>query len=161
MKNKLIDHFGTDIVIGNLDGKSDIITLKITASYIIHNFHKSQKNEASNERENLLLTAAKLIKSDIQSMQYDKSFYPASETVKSIDDNLAFLPKSLLIVLNNIFVEKDSKLKIAVVGQAIMQACAPKNVICPLQLALGLQMHHQFCSRFLIDTLFQYVNKSE
>jgi len=155
MKNKLIEHFGTDIVIGELDGKSDIITLKITASYIIHNFHKSQKNEASNERENILLTAAKLIKNDIQSMQYDKSFYPASENVKSIEDNLAFLPKSLLIFLNNIFVEKDCKLKIAVVGQAIMQACAPRNVICPLQLALGLQMHHQFSSRFLIDTLFQ------
>ncbi|XP_060587651.1 uncharacterized protein LOC132743142 [Ruditapes philippinarum] len=136
MKNKLIEHFGSDIVIGNLDGKSDIITLKTTASSIIHNFHKRQQNEQSDEQENIITTAAKLIKNDIQSIQCDKSFYPSSENVKSLKENLAFLPTSLLVFLNNIFVEKNSDVKIATIGQAIMQACIPRNVICPLQLGL-------------------------
>ncbi|XP_060603948.1 uncharacterized protein LOC132756825 [Ruditapes philippinarum] len=155
MKNKLIEHFGSDIVIGNLDGKSDFISLKTTASSIIHNFHKRQQNEQSDERENIITTAAKLIKNDIQSIQCDKSFYPSSENVKSLKENLAFVPTSLLVFLNNIFVEKNSEVKIATIGQAIMQACIPRNVICPLQLGLGVQMHHHFGSKFLVETLFQ------
>lgn len=39
------------------------------------------------------------------------------------------------------------------IGQAIMQACRPRALIAPLQLGLGMQMHHHFGSKFLIDTL--------
>ena len=38
-------------------------------------------------------------------------------------------------------------------GQAIMQACRPRALIAPLQLGLGVQMHHHFGSKFFIDTL--------
>ena len=41
----------------------------------------------------------------------------------------------------------------AAVGQAIMQAARPRAIIAPLQLGLGLQMHHHFASKFLIETL--------
>ena len=34
-----------------------------------------------------------------------------------------------------------------------MQAVTPHAVICPLQLALSVQLDHHFCSRFLIDTI--------
>ena len=34
-----------------------------------------------------------------------------------------------------------------------MQACRPRALIAPLQLGLGVQMHHHFVSKCLIDTL--------
>ena len=44
-------------------------------------------------------------------------------------------------------------MKIASIGQAIMQAARPRVLLAPLQFGLGVQMHHHFGSRFLIDAL--------
>ena len=41
----------------------------------------------------------------------------------------------------------------ASIGQAIVQATRPRAILSPLQLGLGIQMHHHFGSKFLIDTL--------
>ena len=44
-------------------------------------------------------------------------------------------------------------MKIASIGQAIMQAARPRVLLAPLQFGLGVQMHYHFGSRFLIDAL--------
>ena len=54
------------------------------------------------------------------------------------------------------FVAKGSDKRIASTGQAIMQAVRPKAIIAPLQIGLGVQMHRQFGSRFLIDSLHSH-----
>ena len=41
-------------------------------------------------------------------------------------------------------------MKIAAIGQAIMQAARPRVLLAPLQFGLGVQMHHHFASRFLM-----------
>ena len=51
------------------------------------------------------------------------------------------------------FVGKKVDVMLASIGQAIMHAKRPRVLLAPLQLGLGLQIHHQFSSRFLIDTL--------
>ncbi|CAG2210631.1 unnamed protein product [Mytilus edulis] len=53
-----------------------------------------------------------------------------------------------------LFCEADCVTKISAIGHAIIQATRPRSVIAPLQIGLGIQMHHHFSSRFLIDTLF-------
>ena len=45
------------------------------------------------------------------------------------------------------------KMKISAIGQAIIQAARPRAVLAPLQLAFGMQMHHHFRSRYLIESL--------
>ncbi len=47
-------------------------------------------------------------------------------------------------------------MKLASVGQSIMQAVQPRSIIAPLQLGLGLQMYHHFASQFLINTLHEH-----
>ena len=37
-----------------------------------------------------------------------------------------------------------------------MQAVRPKAIVAPLQIGLGVQMHRQFGSRFLIDSLHSH-----
>ena len=49
--------------------------------------------------------------------------------------------------------EKKADLKIASIGQAIIQAARPRVLIAPLQVGLAVQMHHHFGSQFLIDSL--------
>ena len=44
-------------------------------------------------------------------------------------------------------------MKIASIGQAIMQAARPRVLLPPLQFGLGVQVHHHFGSHFLIDAL--------
>ena len=52
-----------------------------------------------------------------------------------------------------LIVGKGAKMKIASIGQAIMQAARPRVLLAPLQFGLGVQMHHHFGSRFLIEAL--------
>ena len=49
----------------------------------------------------------------------------------------------------NLFVGKLTKIKVAPIGQAIMQSVRPRILNLPLQLGLGVQMQRQFGSRFL------------
>lgn len=51
------------------------------------------------------------------------------------------------------FGEANRGLKIAIIGQAIVQAVGPRTIIAPLQLGLGVQAHHSFKSKFLVETL--------
>ncbi len=44
-------------------------------------------------------------------------------------------------------------MKIATIGQAILQAARPCVILSPLQLGLGVQLHHHFASKYLIDIL--------
>ena len=48
---------------------------------------------------------------------------------------------------------KDVDLKRASIGQAIMQAARPRVLLAPLQIGLGVQLHHHFASRLLIDSV--------
>lgn len=98
-------------------------------------------------------TAAKLITSDIKNLDASNTNYPCSGEMSSVDQALEFIPNLLQVFLKNIFVGKDISLKLASIGQAIIQAARPKAVIAPLQLGLGVQMHHHFASKFLIDSL--------
>ncbi len=44
-------------------------------------------------------------------------------------------------------------MKIGTIGQAILQAARPCVILAQHQLGLGVQLHHHFASKFLIDTL--------
>ena len=59
-------------------------------------------------------------------------------------------PLLCFCLLNQVF---KQSLKTASIGQATMQAARPRDLIVPLQLGLGIQMHHQFSSIFLVDSL--------
>ena len=73
--------------------------------------------------------------------------------MSSIEKNFAFIPDLFRLFLCILFVGKDLELQIAWVGQAIVQATRPRVILAPLQLGLGVQMHHHFACKFLIDSL--------
>ncbi|XP_006825118.1 protection of telomeres protein 1-like [Saccoglossus kowalevskii] len=74
--------------------------------------------------------------------------------MESEEECLAFVPESLKCFLKEIFV--DIGVKLASIGQAIIQASHPRVLLAPLQIGLAVQLHHHFASRFLIDSLHRH-----
>lgn len=97
--------------------------------------------------------AGKLILSDILSMHFCKDEYPHPEDLASVEKQLSFIPSSLSELLMIIIQSKKRDLKMVGIGQAIVQAARPRAVIAPVQIGLGVQMHHHFRSKHLIQTL--------
>ncbi|KAK3101064.1 hypothetical protein FSP39_000693 [Pinctada imbricata] len=107
--------------------------------------------DSEEEKNRIILAAAKLIKSDIRSVPVEREYYPSTDTLSSGQKNLDFVPKGLQHFLRELIPE--SQLKMTSIGQAIMQASRPRSLIAPLQLGLAVQLHHNFGSRFLLDEL--------
>lgn len=155
MKQQLKKHVGHELVFTEIHGKKNIVTFRRKASSILNDFFKNA-NHDENDKERIVKTAAELIKSDIKGVMQSKDNYATSLEMSSVENSLQFIPESLQLLLSTIFVGKDKEMKICSIGQAIMQAARPRALLLPLQLGLGVQMHHQFASKFLIETLDKF-----
>ncbi|XP_045211013.2 uncharacterized protein LOC123562441 [Mercenaria mercenaria] len=154
MKRKLVEYFGDALVISSKEGQVDKFTLRQTASSILHSFEENKRQRTEEEEKTRLIkTVPKLIKSDILDIPADNNVYPSPDSIGSSDKNRCFIPQSLLLLLNLLFSEKDKDVKIASIGQAIIQSCRPRSIQAPLQIGLAVQLYHHFGSRFLIDNL--------
>lgn len=157
MKDQLLHHFGDKIIIAQINGKPNVVTFRGVASSILHDFYHQQKDmDPETEKLCLIKTAADLIRSDIKSVAQNKDIYPTSLEMSTVHAATKFLPESLKLLLEMLFVGKGKDLKVCSLGQAIMQATRPRVLQAPLLLGLGIQMHFHFASRFLIDTLFAH-----
>ena len=92
MKDKLEEHFGENIIITNLHGKPNLVTLRKTAASILNEFHAKDANPVQ-EKMNIVETAAKLIRSDIKLVSTCSEKYPSVET--DVHKHLELLPPSL------------------------------------------------------------------
>lgn len=151
MKARLQEHFSDQIIITEINGKPNVATFRSTVANILHDFHAQPKNfDLETEKLNIIRTASKLIKSDIKLIKTSNDIYPLIET--EAETNANFLPQTLKLFLEGLLASKDD-VKVASIGQAIIQAARPRVILAPLQVGLGVQLHHHFASRFLIDTL--------
>ena len=73
--------------------------------------------------------------------------------MESQEAGINYLPETLKTLLKELFSGKKTDVKVASIGQSVMQATRPKVLLAPLQFGLGVQLYHHFASRFLIDTL--------
>lgn len=149
---KITEYFQCEIVMAEVNGKKNVITFKSTADSLLHSFYRKSDSSA-HEKEALIQTAANLIAEDIKALSSDRRCYPTSEEIASMDAYSKYIPQSLMMFLEHIFTGKVQKGKVASIGQCIVQGCLPRSTIAPLQIGLGVQMHHDFGSKFLIDTL--------
>lgn len=155
MKTKLLEHFGDKIIITDINGKPNVVTFKTTATSILQEFHVQQKDvDIDAEQLNIIKAAAKLIKNDLKSIATLGDSYPVIAT--DAESHVDYLPATLSTFLGVVLTGKDNSVKLASIGQAIVQAARPRVVIAPLQIGLAVQLHHNFASRFLIDTLHHH-----
>ncbi len=153
MKIKLKEEFGSDIVIGTLKGKPSVVMFKTNVDSLLNEFYSQPRNEnPEQEKLTLIDTVAKMIRNDIKDIEQDGTIYPSSIEMSNSETALSFLPNALRALLQNIMIS-SSDVKVASIGQSIVQAAKPRSVLAPLQLGLALQVHHHFGSRFLVDSL--------
>ena len=154
MKKKLQDEFKDEIVFTEINGKANVVTFRARAKNILHNFYEESKQDqdADKNKDLLLKAAAELLKEDIKLVATNPEQYPDLTTNK-LSDCLEGVPESLRKFLQLLFSGKEESIKHAFIGQAVMQAVRPKVLMVPLQMQLGVQLHHVFRSRFLIDQL--------
>ena len=154
LKNRLTEHFKNEIVFTEINGKQNVVTFRSKAKNILHDFYKSSKSsDVGVEKTRIIETAAILLKNEIRECDSTAPSYPSTEDMESRTRCKEFLLPSLRLLLEKMFVAKSTDLRTASIGQAIMQAVRPKAIVAPLQIGLGVQMHRQFVSRFLIDSL--------
>ena len=135
MKKKLQDWFGDNIIISGTDGRYNMITFGKTVSNIILDYHKENRLEDPDEEKfRLIEFAAKLIRTEINLLYKNKEYYPSASEISSNDENKSYLPPVLLTFLKTLIGDKLNVLKQVSIGQAIMQACRPCSLICPIPL---------------------------
>ena len=150
MKDKVENYFGENVIITNVNGRPNVVTLRKTATSILNEFHKQQRNDDPEaEKMNIVDSAAKLIKSDIKLVSTCSENYPTIKT--NVQSHIDFLPSTLKLFLEGVLAGKNTAMKIVSIGQAIVQSARPRGVLSPLQVGLAIQLHHSFASRFLIN----------
>ena len=101
----------------------------------------------------ILKAASKLILDDVRKKVHDKDEYPAFNEVESLERNLENLPNSLTNFLS--FLISD-ELKIASIGQALVQSMRHKTYVSPIPFRLSASLDNTFGSRWLIDFLHKF-----
>ena len=157
MKTRLEEHFGERIMLTVINVKPNVVTFRTTARAVLQEYYKQrQEINTDEEKMKLVRAAAKLIKEDIKAVETSHEIYPSCDDLESQEAGMKYLPDTLLALLEGMFAGKNYCVKVASIGQAMMQATRPRVLLAPLQLGLGVQLHHHFASRFLIDSLHHH-----
>jgi len=146
LKTKLIEHYKEHVYVFKSDGRSDIVGFKHMSGFFMEEFMK-KTNQTSTD---MIMAAAKVIKSDIREIQKDKTVYPSLLEMKDFEYESEWVPESLQIFLGLIF---PSKLKQISIGQCIVQASRSRSLIAPIPFGIGVDLDKSFATRWFVDHL--------
>ena len=73
MKARLKEHFGDQILITEINGKSNVVTFRSTAETTLQEFQNDHPEE---EKKHIIKAASKLIKNDIKLIEPSTENYP-------------------------------------------------------------------------------------
>ncbi|KAJ8894123.1 hypothetical protein PR048_006733 [Dryococelus australis] len=130
----------------NVSGRKNVICLSDTAHKIINILYKDRDSNLETEKLRIVLTAADIIKEDIQKMAYDHTTYPATNYMKSGGENL--IPNTLATFTPRL------RRNCVAINHAIISAVRPKSFLSPLQIGLALTLHRFYGSKHLINIVF-------
>ena len=113
MKQRLLETLEDDIIIASVNGKQDVVTFRTKTSKILQDFYNEKKsNDPIIEAERIILTAAQLLKTEIKKTNSTSECYPTSDEIGSLHYCNQFLPRSLRLLLENMFASKNNTLKV-------------------------------------------------
>lgn len=161
IKRRLLERFGDDLTVSELDGKTNVVTLKERAETILHESYVAAAVDEDSDIENIRLarSVGSIIKQDIQNIEQSTDVYPTPSDV-AIDKLEATVPDTLKEVIKALFSEsrsasaKQKKLLLrTALCHAVMHAVSDQTYISPLMLSVGLFIHQSTRSRVLLDVL--------
>ena len=134
-----------------MKGRSDMVCLKNFADLIVNNvWYEMREKDFKKESESIINTAAKLILSDIRSINLESDIYPLENEIADINICESLLPESLRKCLE---VFTKNRLKRVAIGQVLISASKPKSAVLLIPFGLGFEMENMFGSSWLIDKL--------
>ena len=107
MKEMLLEHFGYEILVTEINGRGNVITLKGMANFILQEFHQSlAANERQEEEKHMIIqTPARLVKQDIKAVTTPGTSYPQVDT--DVEKHLEVLQQSLRLFLEKVLAGKS------------------------------------------------------
>ena len=149
VKIGLVADFKDQVVIGNVNGKPDVITFLSTASKILQDFNDNREIEQDiiTKKMKIIKAVSDIIRNDIKSLENNLTSYPTTKNIENCQD---LIPGTLSFFLSNFITFKNSSLTRCSI--VLIQNVRPRTIIAPLQLALAVSLHHHFASRYLTDT---------
>ena len=156
LKRKLKAHYGDDIVVTSIIGKSSIVSFRDKAHKILHEKWVTDKvYDAKNQSDRIIDMAASIILNDIRTTVYDCDEYTTLETTENGD---ALVPSSLNRFLHKLVDGKGknhtvSNRKCTSLAHAKISASRPRSFVSPILLGIAVYIHRKYASRELIDIL--------
>ena len=134
LKKKLQAQYGDNVYFTEVNGRKNVTCFRNLCSFIISDKWYDERNkDPEKESERIVKMSAKLIVSEICSIQFDLDTYPSISEMQSSDTT----PPLLCLLLKNIV---RSQLKQFSIAQCILQAARPRTFMVPLLLGLGVQL---------------------
>jgi len=156
LKIKLQEHYGDDITITSITGKSSIVSFRDSAHKILREKWITDKViDAATESERIIDMAASIILHDIRLRVYDCDEYC---TMEESVHGATLIPNSLKRFMHNLVEQKGkspmvTNRRCTAIAHSIISACRPKSFISPLLLGIAVYIHSKYASRELIDIL--------
>ena len=84
MNRRLLDHYGERVIINEVKGRQNIITLRSTASNILKKVYSLPHSEDPKiQKFRAIETATKIIKTDIKAVETRKDVYHSAEAIST------------------------------------------------------------------------------
>ena len=123
----------------------DMLNCKIGSTW-----HTDKMDIIQDEADRIVTTACKKIRAEIRNTVYDIDCYPTESELKSPEKGLDILPRTLRLLLTGLI---PNSIQTASIGQCIFKAAKPRSIIPPILLGLGVEMDHNFDSKWMINEL--------
>ena len=110
------------------------VCFRNVADYIIAKSFKDKEIQKLSKCEQIIQTAAKLIKSDIKIAQFASNYYPSKLDIINYDESLPPNLRSFMKAL------VPNEVKQASIEQAIIKSVKPRSYISPQLFCLGVEL---------------------
>ena len=77
----------------------------LTSSILNEKWYSNRKDTVTDERDRIILTAAKLIYQEMREMTSNTRYYPSEEQVRNNDKGAKILPRTLSVLAKQLFTQ--------------------------------------------------------
>ena len=156
LKLKLMEFFGDQLIVSEVEGKMNVLTFTRSATTILHQSYTDSTSD--DEKLQAVIDIGLSIRQELRADQKKTDSFP-SPNETNVDVLESLIPTKLLKLMTVIIhgrygkCSESTRLIIVSVCHAILQATKQPSFISPLQLSTGLFIHQTTRSRLLIDVL--------
>lgn len=144
LKELLQQRYGVHIYFVSRPGRDDVVGFTNYCELLLHDKYFADRNEGQGSAaERVVQKAAGLIMAEIREMTAQRDYYPSNDDITC--DGSTFLAPLLRQFLERLI---QAPLKVAGLGQGIMQAARPRSFLMPLLHSVGVEADHSGGEKF-------------